>query len=76
MFCPLLIKAVNIIQLKVIMHFTPQYYDKTPIAVAARSKAWVCGRSLAGIADLNPSGDMNGCLLCAVYCQIEVLALG
>jgi hypothetical protein len=31
--------------------------------MAARSKAWVCGRSLAGIADSNPAGDMDVCLL-------------
>jgi len=31
--------------------------------VAARSKAWVCGRSLAGIAGLNPAGCMAICLL-------------
>ena len=30
-----------------------------PIPVAARSKAWVCGRSLAGIAGLNPVGCMD-----------------
>ena len=34
-----------------------------PVPVAARSKAWVCGRSLAGIAGSNPSGAMNACLL-------------
>jgi hypothetical protein len=33
------------------------------IPVAARSKAWVCGRSLAGIVGLNPAGDMDVCLL-------------
>jgi hypothetical protein len=27
-----------------------------PIPVAASSKAWVCGRSLAGIAGSNPAG--------------------
>ena len=26
-------------------------------SVAARSEAWVCGRSLAGNAGLNPAGD-------------------
>ena len=31
--------------------------------VAARSKAWVCGRSLAGIAGSNPTGGMEVCLL-------------
>jgi len=34
------------------------------ITGAARSKAWVCGLSLAGIAGSNPSGDMEVCLLC------------
>jgi hypothetical protein len=32
-----------------------------PIAVPARSKAWVCGRSFAGIAGSNPAGG-RGCL--------------
>ena len=31
--------------------------------VAARSKAWVCGRWLAGIAGSNPAGGMDVCLL-------------
>jgi hypothetical protein len=30
---------------------------------AARSKAWVCGRSLAGIAGSNPAEGMDVCLL-------------
>jgi hypothetical protein len=34
-----------------------------PIPVAARSKAWVCGRSLAGIAGSIPAGDTDVCLL-------------
>jgi len=34
-----------------------------PIVVAARSKAWVCGRSLAGIAVLNSTGSMGACRL-------------
>jgi hypothetical protein len=33
------------------------------IPVAVRSKAWVCGRSLAGIAGSNPTGGMNVSLL-------------
>jgi hypothetical protein len=36
--------------------------------VAARSKAWVCGRSLAGIVGLNPSGGMF------VSCECSVLS--
>jgi len=33
------------------------------IPVAAQSKAWLCGRSSAGIASSNPAGVMEGCLL-------------
>jgi hypothetical protein len=31
--------------------------------LAARSKAWVCGRSLPVIAGSNPSGSVDVCLL-------------
>jgi hypothetical protein len=34
-----------------------------PTSVVARSKAWVCGRTLAEIAGSNPAGDMDVCLL-------------
>jgi hypothetical protein len=37
-----------------------------PIPVAARSKEWVCGCSLAGIADSNPAGGMDVCCECCV----------
>jgi hypothetical protein len=33
-----------------------------PIRVAARSKAFVCGRSLTGILGSNPAGGMDICL--------------
>jgi hypothetical protein len=33
-----------------------------PIPLAARSKAWVCGFSLAGTVGSNPGGDMDVCL--------------
>ena len=39
------------------------------IPVAARSKPWVCGRSLAEIAGSNPAGDTDSCpflVLCVV----------
>ena len=39
-----------------------------PVPVAARSKAWVCGRSPAGIAGSNPTGGMD------VYCVCCVLS--
>jgi len=32
--------------------------------VAARSKAWVCGCSLPGMADSNPAGGMDVSLSC------------
>jgi hypothetical protein len=34
-----------------------------PLPAAALCKAWVCGRSLAGIAGSNPAGAMVVCLL-------------
>ena len=35
----------------------------SPVPVAARSKAWVCGRSPAQIVGLIPGGGMDVCLL-------------
>ena len=48
-----------------------------PIPVAARSEAWVCGRSLVGIAGSNSAGG-QGCLslVNAVCCQVNFSALG
>ena len=45
-----------------ISHFV-LYVARQPVAVAVRAKAWVCGRSLAGIAGLNPAADMVFSLL-------------
>ena len=39
------------------------YFSLLPSPAAVRSKAWVCGRLLAGIAGLNPGGDMGVGLL-------------
>jgi hypothetical protein len=36
---------------------------QVPILMAIRSKAWVYGRSLAGIVGSNPARGMNDCLL-------------
>jgi hypothetical protein len=41
-------------------------WKREPIPVAARSKAWVCGRSLAGIAGLTAAGGMDVCCECCV----------
>jgi len=37
--------------------------DVTPVTAAARSKAWVCGRSPAKIVGSNLTGGMDVCLL-------------
>jgi len=37
-----------------------------PVPVAARSKAWVYGRSPAETVDSNPTGGMDVCLLCVL----------
>ena len=42
--------------------------------MAARSEERVCGRSLAGIASSNPTGDMNVCLL-LVLCVLSYTGL-
>jgi len=42
-----------------------------PLPLAARSKAWECGRSLAVNADSNPAGSMDISLL-RVSCVVEV----
>ena len=34
-----------------------------PIPVAARCKAWACGRSLAGVAGSNFAGSMDVCVV-------------
>ena len=41
-----------------------------PVPVAARSKAWVCGPSPAGIVGSNPAGVMDLSFVC---CKVEVL---
>jgi hypothetical protein len=43
--------------------FVPANNYDLPIPVAARSKAWVCCRSLAGTAGSNPVGRIDVCLL-------------
>jgi hypothetical protein len=46
-----------------VLKFLKTILCKSPIPVAARSKAWVCGRSLAGIVSSNLTGSMDVCLL-------------
>jgi hypothetical protein len=45
--------------------------------MAPRSKAWVCGRSIAGIVGSNSArGHGSVCLVSVVCCQVEVSATG
>ena len=50
----------------VYMIISAVYRQKKPIPVAARSKAWVCGRSLAEIVGSNTAGDMDVFFECCV----------
>ena len=48
-----------------------------PMLVAARSKTWVCGCSLAGIAGSNTDGRMDVLSpVSVVCCQVEVTVKG
>ena len=45
--------------------------------IVVRYKAWVCGRSLAGITGSNPAGgDGSLSLVNVARCQVEVSASG
>ena len=44
--------------------------------MVARSKAWVCGRSLAGIAGSNTARGTDMSLVSVVCCQVEDCASG
>ena len=65
-------------------HWEAQYYISSIyniilVSVAARSKAWVCGRSSASVVGSNPIGvGGHGCLTVVnvVCCQVEVSATG
>jgi hypothetical protein len=47
------------------------------LPVAARSKAWVCGRLFAEIVGSNAAGDMDVLsVMSVVCCQVEVSASG
>ena len=46
-----------------------------PISVAVRSKEWVCGRLLAGIAGSNLAEVMDVCLLWVLYVCVCVCVL-
>jgi hypothetical protein len=47
-----------------------------PIPVAALSKSWVCGRSLARIMSSNPARVIGVSRVSVMCCQVEVFATG
>jgi len=66
---PIFLPAMNFILLNVCKDFIVSM----SVPVAVRSKAWVCGRSLAGIVGSNPTAG-HRCLsvVSIMCCQIEV----
>ena len=59
---PLTLRNYEVSQKREYMLFKQPIFHE-PVPVAARSKAWVCDYSLAGIAGSNPAGGMDVCLL-------------
>jgi hypothetical protein len=55
--------AVGFIHFFVTFWYLVGLYTRVPIPVTARSKAWVCGLSLAGIVGSNPAGNMDVCVV-------------
>ena len=57
-------------------YFRSPYLNQLPIPVAARSNAWVWGRSFVGIASSNPVGSMDVCtrvvtlIVATIYLQL------
>ena len=47
----------------IVLLFTTLIISGKSIPVAARSKAWVCSRSLDGIVGSNPAGGIDVCLI-------------
>ena len=60
--------VVSTILLRV--NFSLSSAKRSPISVAARSVAWVHGRSLAEIVGSNPTGDLGVCSL-PVLCDVR-----
>jgi len=56
----------NLMNEEALAHWGVVAPKEKPIPVATWSKAWVCGRSLAGIVDSNPAGGVDVCRECCV----------
>jgi len=52
-------------------HYTPNLTSRND-TLAARSKPWVCVRSLAGTVSSNPDGCMDDFLVSVVCCLVDV----
>jgi hypothetical protein len=59
--------------LKILIMFSKEH--KSPIPVAARSNAWVCGRFVAKTAGSSPARGMDVCLLC-LYVVLSYVGRG
>jgi len=59
----IIVIIIIIISLCFLTLFVFVYFPYVPIPVAARSKAYVCGRKSAEIVGSNPAGSMDVCLL-------------
>ena len=71
--------ALHVASLPVLLTVGPRDYlylliCYMPVPVAARSTAWVCGRSPAQFVGSNPSGGMDVCLL-RVSCVVRQRSL-
>jgi len=55
---------------RIVLKWSWAHYTFLAVPVEARSKKWLCGRSLAGIAGSNPTGGVDGCVL-RVLCVVR-----
>ena len=60
--CSSLFLLPSIQRSKLLIDFRKILYKMLPVPVAARSKAWACGRSAAEMVGSNPTGGMDVCL--------------
>ena len=65
--CPKHVELTGIFIKPLLLHLVGCLNYLEPVPVAARSKAWVCGRLLAGIVGSNPTGGIDVCLLWVMY---------
>jgi hypothetical protein len=59
-------KLIHVKQVLEVSNISGYITQLVPIPVAARSKAWVCGRSLTGIVGSNTTWGMDVCVVFVV----------